>query len=94
MRDRAWYFLAKIRYQRGYLEEAEAAYAKIERPLKGALEDDRQLLGASLLMARADYAGAAGLLQSVDKKSPGTRYARFNLGVALIRAGDVPRGTA
>lgn len=94
VRDRAWYFLAKIRYQRGYLEEAEAAYAKIERPLKGALEDDRQLLGASLLMARADYAGAAGLLQSVDKKSPGTRYARFNLGVALIRAGDVPRGTA
>lgn len=92
VRDRAWFFLAKIRYQRGYLAEAEAAFAKIESKLPPALDDDRQLLGANLLMARADYAGAAATLGTVGAQAPGSRYARFNLGIALVRAGDPTRG--
>ena len=92
VRDRAWYFLAKIRYQRGYLAEAEEAFARIERPLPSPLEDDRILLGANLLMARADYAGAAAALAATSKKTAATRYVRFNLGIALIRAGDPGRG--
>ena len=92
VRDRAWFFLAKIRYQRGYLAEAEEAFAKIESKLPPALDDDRQLLGANLLMARADYAGAAATLGTVGAQAPGSRYARFNLGIALVRAGDPTRG--
>jgi hypothetical protein len=92
VRDRAWFFLAKIRYQRGYLEEAAQAFARIEQPLPPALEDDRLLLGANLLMAGADYAGAAAALAAAGEKTPGRRYVRFNLGIALIRAGDPTRG--
>ena len=92
VRDRAWYFLAKVRYQRGYLTEAEEAFARIEHPLPSPLEDDRALLGANLLMARADYVGAATALAAIEKKTPATRYVRFNLGIALIRAGDPGRG--
>ena len=92
VRDRAWYFLAKVRYQRGYLAEAEEAFARVEHPLPSPLEDDRILLGANLLMARADYAGAATALAAIEKKSAATRYVRFNLGIALIRAGDPGRG--
>src|SRR6187549_598940 len=33
VRDRAWFYLAKIRYQRGYLVEAEEALAKVEKSL-------------------------------------------------------------
>ena len=92
VRDRAWYFLAKVRYQRGYLAEAEEAFARVEHPLPSPLEDDRILLGANLLMARADYAGAATALAAIEKKTAATRYVRFNLGIALIRAGDPGRG--
>ena len=92
VRDRAWYFLAKVRYQRGYLTEAEEAFARIEHPLPSPLEDDRALLGANLLMARANYVGAATALAAIEKKTPATRYVRFNLGIALIRAGDPGRG--
>jgi len=92
VRDRAWYYLAKIRYQRGYLAEAEDAIGRIEKPLPGDLEEDRALLRANLLMARQDYAGAVKALGEVK---PGSgQYARYNLGVALIKNGETARGVA
>jgi tetratricopeptide (TPR) repeat protein len=94
VRDRAWYYLAKIRYQRGYLAEAEDAIARIENNLPADLEEDRSLLKANLLMARADYAGAADVLNGMKSPKNGGQYARYNLGVALIRSGDFERGRA
>jgi len=94
VRDRAWFYLAKIRYQRGYTADAELALAKVENRLPPELQEDHALLRANLLMARADYAGAAAALQGLDAQSSATRYARFNLGVALIRAGEPARGIA
>ena len=94
VRDRAWFYLAKIRYQRGYLAEAEEAVSRIENHLPPALEDERGLLKAQLLMARRDFAGAAALLQSLAASAGAGRYARYNLGVALIRSGDIAGGMA
>ncbi|MFO1217991.1 MAG: hypothetical protein U1E89_06340 [Burkholderiaceae bacterium] len=92
VRDRAWYFLAKIRYQRGFIAEAEEAIARIEAPLPGAMQEDRALLQAQLLMAKADYAGAAAVLETLAKSSDVGTYARYNLGIAWLRAGDAERG--
>ncbi len=92
VRDRAWFYLAKIRYQRGLPEGAEAALARIEKPLPGPLQEDRVLLQARLLMARADHAAAAELLRTLPPES--SAVARFNLGVALVKAGDLPQGMA
>ena len=93
VRDRAYFYLAKIRYQRGYLPEAEAALAKVEGKLPRDLEEERGLLLANLLMARADYAGAAGALSGLPLKGPGSRYVRYNLGIALLKSGNGKRGT-
>ena len=93
VRDRAWFYLAKIRYQRGYLPEAEESLAKIERKLPPQLEEERGLLLAQLLMARSDYAGAAGALSGLSLKGTGARYVRYNLGIALLRSGESKRGT-
>lgn len=94
MRDRAWFYLAKIRYQRGELRLAEDALGKVQNALPPALEEDRGLLHAQLLMARADYQAAALVLQAIPGKALGARIARFNLGVAQIKAGDQAAGTA
>ncbi|MFT3954709.1 MAG: hypothetical protein QM722_10050 [Piscinibacter sp.] len=94
VRDRAWFYLAKIRYQRGFLAPAEEALARIEGKLPGTLEEDRLLLQSNLMMARGDYAGAAALLDGVDKQSPIGQFARFNLGVALVKSGEEERGSA
>ena len=93
-RDRAWYFLAKIRYQRDYLAEAQDALARIGTALPPALQEDRVLLQAHVQMARGEYAAAATTLATVDSKAPSARYARYNLGIALIKAGETDRGTA
>jgi hypothetical protein len=88
VRDRAWYFLAKVRYQRGLIDGAQAALARIEKPLPAPLEEDRALLAANVMMARNDYAGAARALEALAKTPSASRYARYNLGVALIKSGD------
>ena len=94
VRDRAWFYLAKIRYQRGFLAEAQEAVARIGKNLPPDLEEDRALLQSNLLMAQSDYARAAKLLG--DMKAGGSSigpFVRFNLGVALVRSGDTDRGT-
>jgi hypothetical protein len=98
VRDRAWYFVAKMRHQRGLLAEAEDALARIGGPLPGALEGEHQLLRAQLLVARERYAEAAALLEALQQRpdlpAAAAMVARFNLGVALVRLGETARGQA
>ena len=94
VRDRAWYFLAKIRYQRGLMPEASQALARIEHRLPEPLEDDRRLLQANVMMALGDNAGASKILTPIAGPQGGDLYARYNLGVALVRGGQTAQGTA
>jgi hypothetical protein len=94
VRDRAWFYLAKIRYQRGFIEQAEDAMIRIENNLPPDMQEERALLQAQLLMARGDYAAAANVLETLAKTTGAGLYARYNLGVALVRAGEVARGMA
>jgi hypothetical protein len=94
VRDRAWFFLAKIRYQRGFLPEAEEALARIGKALPQDLDGERVLLQAQLLMARGDYAGAATVLGTLAASGAAGQYARFNLGVAWIKSGQEKEGRA
>lgn len=93
VRDRAWYFLAKVRYQRGLMPEAAKALTRIEHRLPEPLEDDRRLLQANVLMANGDNAGAGKILTPIAGPRSTDLYARFNLGVAQIRDGDAAHGT-
>ena len=92
VRDRAWFFLAKIRYQRGYVAEALDAVGRIGNSLPPKLDEERALLHSNLLMAQGDYAGAAALLTTMVGKPGAGPYARYNLGVALVKSGDSARG--
>jgi TolA-binding protein len=103
VRDRAWFFLAKIRYQRGLDADAETALDQVAHLLPAPLEEQRQLLKAQLLMARGAYADATKVLDAlVHPASTGwfgstpavSLFARYNLGVAQIRAGDAAKGIA
>ena len=127
-RDRAWFFLAKVRYTRGDVPGAQQALARIERPLVPTLETERGLLAGQVQLAQGQNAEAAASLtalagprnslpipeaqgmgnrllamlgkplevssRELGNLPPGdaTLYARFNLGVALIRSGDLANG--
>lgn len=84
LRDKAWFHLARIRWQRGLPAEADAALARVAGPLDAELETDRRLLAAQVRLALGDPAGAATQLQALAEDADGTPYARYNLGVALL----------
>jgi hypothetical protein len=92
VRDRARFYLARIGYQRGYYEAALRNLALIGQPLAGKLEPERRLLEANVLMSLGRYGEAAQRLESWSDTGGWSNYARFNLGVALVRAGDTARG--
>ncbi len=88
VRDRTWFFLARIWQQRGYLDESFAALANIEDELPGSMEAERHLLRAQLLIDRGDHGRAIELLQGFRDRTEWASYARFNLGVALVKDGQ------
>ncbi len=95
VRDRAWFFLARLRYQRGLLALADDALARVAGVLPAPLEEDRLLLKAQLRMAHGDHAGAASVLAPVRGAAGAPlRVTRFNLGVALVKSGDAAGGNA
>jgi hypothetical protein len=91
VRDRARFYLARIGYQRGYYDQAWDSLRRIDGTLPGSLESERRLLEANVLMAQGRYADAAAVLRSAPADDWGA-YARFNLGVALVRSGDAVEG--
>jgi len=92
VRDRARFYLARINYQRGYHEAALRNLGFIQQPLAGKLEPERRLLEANVLMSLGQYAAAAARLEAWPDTSGWSNFARFNLGVALVRAGETARG--
>ena len=85
VRNRAWFYLAEIWYARGYLDEAEAALRKINGRMSPELEAQREHLFANVLMHQGHFDEAIRLLASARGASVWSAYARFNLGVALVR---------
>ena len=88
-RDRTWFFLAKIWYQRGYFDRSEEALSYIEGELPDNLQREALLMQAQLLIASGNYDSAISLLQDWEGKTEWASYAKFNIGVALVRSGRV-----
>lgn len=89
VRNRAWFYLAKVWYQRDYLEQAASALSSIHGALPGELEPERRLLEAQVLMYLGRYDEAIRALHRWQPPSgrhdEWSAYARFNIGAALVR---------
>ena len=89
IRDRTWFFLAKIWKQRGYLDKAEAALAQMGDELPDNMMREARMLQAQILIDTGRYGEAVAKLASWRGRTEWSGYAKFNLGVALVRNGDV-----
>ena len=85
VRNRAWFYLAQVWYARGYLDKAEEALRKIQGKLSPELEAQKDHLFANVLMYEGKFDEAVRLLVSWKGSPTWSAYARFNLGVALVR---------
>lgn len=89
IRDRTWFFLAKIWYQRGYLDKSQQALGHIQRELPKNLQREALMLEAQILIDAGQYDAAIAKLQNWKGKTEWASYAKFNVGVALVRSGRV-----
>src|ERR1700739_3457188 len=91
VRNRAWFYLAQVWYARGYLEKADGALRKVSGRMSPELEAQKELLFGNVLMHEGRYDEAIRMLSGWREPEGGRRiwsgYARFNLGVALVRNG-------
>jgi hypothetical protein len=85
VRNRAWFYLAQVWYARGYLDKAEDALRKIQGKLSPELEAQKSHLFANVLMNQGKFDEAIEVLSAWKGSPTWSAYARFNLGVALIR---------
>ena len=89
IRDRTWFFLAKIWLQRGYLDESQKALANLSANLPDNMWREAQMLQSQIYINSGQYDRAIALLQNWKGKTEWASYAKFNLGVALVRSGQV-----
>ena len=89
IRDRTWFFLAKIWFQRGYHEKSKQALEYIEGELPVNLRREALMLQGQILIDAGEYDRAIALLQNWKGKTEWASYAKFNIGVALVRSGRV-----
>lgn len=92
VRDRAWFYLGKVRYQRGYLGAAETALESISSELPAELEAERHDLLARLYMDQGRFADAVDLLNNYRGRDVWAAFTRYNTGVALVRMGELRLG--
>src|SRR5271155_1682594 len=90
VRNRAWFYLGKIWYQRGYLQESEGALHQVSDKIDQRINAERYMLLAQLMMRQGRYDDAITALSNWHGTPDWTAYAQFNLGVALVRLGRLP----
>ena len=97
VRDRTWFYIGKVRYQRGYLQAAEQALESIEGQLPGPLEAERYNLLARIYMeqqrfdeAEHLYRADLGLNNDLSRpcQHPGNVWALHGLLECLERRGE------
>jgi tetratricopeptide (TPR) repeat protein len=85
VRNKAWFYLGKVWYQRGYLDESEKALQQVSNKIQPRISAERYMLLAQLMLREQRYDDAIAALGAWKGPPDWTAYAQFNLGVALVR---------
>ncbi len=94
VRNRAWYYLAKVSWQRGEPGHALQALEKIDGKVPAAISADAVNLHSLVLLSTGRDDEAIAVLQQSRAAKDWSPYLRYNLGVALVRAGRGGEGEA
>ncbi len=94
LRNRVWYYITRIAYQRGRHHQAIETLKKIEKPRDKNMRAELALLNANLHMETGQNEEAARILKQASVPERWEDYLRINRGIALLRAGKVREGQA
>jgi len=94
VRNRAWFYLGQIWYARGYLDKAVDALRQVQGQLPVQQEAQRIHLLANALLRQGHFDEAVALLKAFNGPPDWLAFARFNMGVALVRQNRLPEADA
>ncbi len=85
VRNEAAFRLARIHFQKGQLDEALHALARIEGPVPEEIRDDIEFLRANLYMATGRPSEAVTVLEPLQGDASLAGFVAYNLGIALLQ---------
>ncbi len=92
IKNRAYYYLAKIYYQRGYINESADFLSNVSGPIQESVFGELKLLTGQVYMAQGRYDAAIASLEKWKAPKDYKDYANYNLGVAYTKHGNVEKG--
>lgn len=93
VRGQAWFYLAKIAYQRQQFQRAQDLLARVDTNHLPVVHDDYLLLKSNIAVRLDQHADAVEISAAFDEMSPLLPYAQYNAGVAWqkrVTSGKTP----
>ncbi len=90
----AWYYLARIAYEKNDLNQAQQAVNKVSNKLPYRYNDEFQHLRSNILLKGKKYKQAIKVLENFSGSTEWSNYAKFNLAAALIKTDRQKQGMA
>jgi tetratricopeptide (TPR) repeat protein len=87
VRNEAAYRLARIHFQKGQMDDAEHALARIEGTIPVAIRDDVEFLRANIELATGRPKEAVEVLKKIKSDESLAGFVAYNLGIALLEDG-------
>ena len=93
VQDRAWFNIGKMRYHSHLYKGSQEALNKVKDTLSAELDAERYNMLANTYLNEKDFASAYDSLKQLKTHQDWENYAKYNMGIALIKAGEPDRGT-
>lgn len=92
VRNRAYYYLSKIYYQRGYIDKSAEYLSRISGAVQEGIFGELKLLMGQVYLAQGKYDSAISALDNWKGPKNFKHYAKYNLGVAYTKNGNLEKG--
>src|SRR5215467_3693894 len=87
VRNEAAFRLARIHFQKGQLDDAQQALARIKGTVPPEIRDDIEFLRANVYMATGQPSEAVNVLAPLKSDANLAGFVAYNLGIALLQDG-------
>src|SRR5262252_1855976 len=87
VRNEAAFRLARIHFQKGQLDDAQHALARIQGTVPEEIKDDIEFLRANIYMATGRPSDAVEVLKPLQSDENLAGFVAYNLGIAMLQAG-------
>ena len=92
IQDRAWFNIGKMRYKDQLFAKSNQALVKVKDTLSAEREAERHNLLANTYLKQKDFSAAYEAIKKLDAHQDWQVYAKYNMGITLIKSGDNMEG--